>query len=537
MPFGAYKEDEKFYYVKGGRGEMKVAKSGLSAEKKKAMAAEIPQAVVEDAAFDSEDELPKFTSGNSQAQQMSLAQNPAVLGVNVNAPPLGSMPNAALPQSAPLAPNAQPAGTMDLSGLSQGMGKTQIMTESTPGIMVSPEERKNMVNSYDQQIKAANDFTQISNQAQIDMEKENTRAQVEMDQINYERSLIEERRQFAANDAQAKLDTSIQEFNDSKVDPERFFGGSTGKRVLAGIAIAFGEVGKAFTGSGSNAALQIINKAIDDDIASQNSNISKLGQNVGMQRQLMSDLRSKFQDADQAQLAQKAALLEASQRQIGVLAGRVSNAAQQQQAQALIGSLEGQKQETIFKLRELSSGKSMTKTVQEFGGNADQGAVSEQISKYRSEWRKDVETAKTLALRENAQGVTDQLALKTKAGDLAAIILLAKTLDPASVVREGEIETLRKTGGAADYLVGKYNSVMGAGSLNDNQRKEMNLTVNQLSATREKSQSKRDAFFIKGLPRGIDSSLIVEPATAQISTEEINKRFFVNPQRDLMKGR
>jgi len=23
MPFGAYKEDEKFYYVKGGRGEMK----------------------------------------------------------------------------------------------------------------------------------------------------------------------------------------------------------------------------------------------------------------------------------------------------------------------------------------------------------------------------------------------------------------------------------------------------------------------------------------------------------------------------------
>ena len=37
-------------------------------------------------------------------------------------------------------------------------------------------------------------------------------------------------------------------------------------RILAGIAIAFGELGKALTGGSQNAALNIIQKAIDDAV-------------------------------------------------------------------------------------------------------------------------------------------------------------------------------------------------------------------------------------------------------------------------------
>lgn len=48
---------------------------------------------------------------------------------------------------------------------------------------------------------------------------------------------------------------------------------------------------------------------------------------------------------------------------------------------------------------------------------------------------------------------------------LAAIFKFMKALDPTSVVREGEQEMARKTGGAADSLVGYVNQLKGRGSL------------------------------------------------------------------------
>jgi len=55
--------------------------------------------------------------------------------------------------------------------------------------------------------------------------------------------------------------------------------------------------------------------------------------------------------------------------------------------------------------------------------------------------------------------------------DLAMVFAFMKMLDPNSVVREGEQQQAKATGGAADYLVAVVKSLKGEGSLTDLQRK------------------------------------------------------------------
>ena len=58
-----------------------------------------------------------------------------------------------------------------------------------------------------------------------------------------------------------------------------------------------------------------------------------------------------------------------------------------------------------------------------------------------------------------------------KVADLSMIFAYMKMLDPRSVVREGEQQQARGTGGMFDYLANTYNSLRGEGSLTDLQRK------------------------------------------------------------------
>ena len=51
------------------------------------------------------------------------------------------------------------------------------------------------------------------------------------------------------------------------------------------------------------------------------------------------------------------------------------------------------------------------------------------------------------------------------------IFAYMKMLDPRSVVREGEQQQAKATGGAADYLINTVKSLQGKGSLTDLQRK------------------------------------------------------------------
>ena len=56
-----------------------------------------------------------------------------------------------------------------------------------------------------------------------------------------------------------------------------------------------------------------------------------------------------------------------------------------------------------------------------------------------------------------------------------------KALDPGSVVREGEQDQARATGGVADRLVGYVNQIKGEGALPEDVFNEMVLTAKRLA--------------------------------------------------------
>ena len=546
MPRMLDREDDKFfYYTDGG----KTAKSQLTPGKREAMSAEIEKnrlaqvtagltgqskADLQNAQTEFRDISAEF---RNQPPQMSLAPTQNVLGVPVNAPSLGQAP---IIQN----PMAQPAGTMDMTPYNAPIPKTVVTTESVSGVPFSKEQQTALIKSLDRQIKATEDFAKAQGQAQVELAKINEDTQRSLDMIAYDRSLIEEKRQQAINVFNTKYQETIDQLQSAKVDPERFYGGSVGKRVLAGISIALGSFGSALTGQ-RNYALDIINKAIDDDIAAQREGIQKLGAQASLQRQFMQDIRQRFQDEDQAQLAQKAALIETAQMKIRQITDRVSNEQQKMAGEQLIGQLEAQKIDALSKGQQLAAGKVVTRTQQEFGGSGIDPEVYKQIREQRKDWVNDPVTQKTRAIRNSVAQVNSMLTLKTGPADLAAIIMLAKTLDPPSVVREGEVETIRKTGGAADWLIGYYNKAKGEGMLSDNLRKQMKEQADIHLKTQNKLQEKTNKFYLRGLPAGVDPRMIIEEEDQpEIDEEEDQPEIEIPstlkisaPQRQIMKGR
>jgi hypothetical protein len=82
--------------------------------------------------------------------------------------------------------------------------------------------------------------------------------------------------------------------------------------------------------------------------------------------------------------------------------------------------------------------------------------------------------------------------------DLNMVVGLAKILDPTSVVREGESESVKKTGGAADYLVSYYNQLVQGGQLTDDIRRGiMNTGQSRMGAYHKQAKEMHD--WISGI--------------------------------------
>ena len=100
----------------------------------------------------------------------------------------------------------------------------------------------------------------------------------------------------------------------------------------------------------------------------------------------------------------------------------------------------------------------------------------EQYKIYRNIYTKDHTYKQYKDLQTNFNKVNSSYELayevdKPQVADLSMIFAYMKMLDPRSVVREGEQQQARATGGAADYLINTVTSLKGGGSLTDLQRK------------------------------------------------------------------
>lgn len=173
--------------------------------------------------------------------------------------------------------------------------------------------------------------------------------QAAMEEFAQQQQLAAQQQQAQAADHQERLMMDLQRFQQAaedvanrRVDPDQYFGGFGG-RMGAALAVALGELGKGFSGGGENAALNIINQAIDRNIRSQEFNIEGARRGVQMQGQALAQMQSIFQNREAADSAARSLHLQAMQSQLQALMAGLTGE-QQANAQALANLLGEQAQ-------------------------------------------------------------------------------------------------------------------------------------------------------------------------------------------------
>lgn len=131
------------------------------------------------------------------------------------------------------------------------------------------------------------------------------------------------------------------------------------------------------------------------------------------------------------------------------------------------------------------------------GGPQDQAAGGNAITNERN-LRREFDTL-TADYREARSGLAKVEAAandRSGASDVALIFGFMKTLDPGSVVREGEFATASNTAGIPDRVVQLYNRALSGERLSPDQRAEFANTARSQFATYEQSYQNRVSDFV-----------------------------------------
>jgi hypothetical protein len=150
----------------------------------------------------------------------------------------------------------------------------------------------------------------------------------------------------------AKMKTSAEELANYKF--QDFFQGRDGARIMAGISVALGAVGSALT-KGPNYAMQIIDSAIQNDLAVQKANYEKLKGTFEADQTLYGQLKQRRLDDlqatqillktryDQAALQMEAAASKVSSEEAKNKAAMLAAQLRQEGAKAMMAATEGLK--------------------------------------------------------------------------------------------------------------------------------------------------------------------------------------------------
>lgn len=148
-------------------------------------------------------------------------------------------------------------------------------------------------------------------------------------------------------------------------------------------------------------------------------------------------------------------------------------------------------------------------------GGADAGEIPpnfEDSQKLRKEFQSQAGVKKFNDAASTYQSMLKSAGLQTAVSDLDMVYGLAKMLDPESVVREGEFETVRKTQAIPDWLMGYYQYLTaGQGKLPAQAREQiMQIAGNRLGSYREQAARDVERFGRLASRYKIDPSLITQ---------------------------
>lgn len=168
--------------------------------------------------------------------------------------------------------------------------------------------------------------------------------QQEVEQMNKANLEAQARENEMLQEKSAELDAEVDRVSQLKVDPNKFWADrSTGDKITLGISLFLGALGGARTGV--NQAVNIIDQAINRDIEAQQANILQQTRGVDRKRGLLSDMRLRFKDNEQARAAVKMAYLQDAQMKVNEIAARYEAPEIRAKAAQMIGQLETQKEQ------------------------------------------------------------------------------------------------------------------------------------------------------------------------------------------------
>jgi hypothetical protein len=152
-----------------------------------------------------------------------------------------------------------------------------------------------------------------------------------------QQSLDDERR-AAYDDAQGRYQRSIDALASMREDPARLLRSAAGG-VSAAIAIGLGAAGAALAGGGENAALAIVQRNIDRDIAAQRTDIQTAGTVASNQQSVLSAMQREFSDRQAAENATRSVMFGAAAAQAQRVTAGLGNEAAQLRGEQMVQQL------------------------------------------------------------------------------------------------------------------------------------------------------------------------------------------------------
>lgn len=215
---------------------------------------------------------------------------------------------------------------------------------------------------YDRQMEGVKDAASAGAKKAIEEAAYLKTANDELEKLEAQRLAKEEERQKALDAEMNNLKSTIDEVQNAKVDPNRFWNSkSTGQKVMAGLGMILAGIGGGMTGRGGNAALDVINNAIQNDIDAQKTEIEKLKSIGSMKQNLYGMMRDRFGDERQAEAAAKAAYFQRVEMQLKEMATRYQAPEIQAKAEQALGQLQVMKNAAILQFEQAAGKKTAIK--------------------------------------------------------------------------------------------------------------------------------------------------------------------------------
>jgi len=224
------------------------------------------------------------------------------------------------------------------------------------GIKKAYEKERGAIEEWAETEKAA---TQA--QAGVMLERDRVARDLEAQRVGKEQE-----RQAYVDTEMGKVRDAVDQMKTSKIDPYRFYrhpDGSTNypKSIAAAIAVGLGALGSSLPAQyggtgGPNVALQIIDKAIDRDISAQRDDIANQRAGVGIQMNLLSQMRQQFGDERQAENAARVVMLETYKMKLEETAAQSGDKRIQSKAAMLIATAD-QKEAALLGDMEINAAK------------------------------------------------------------------------------------------------------------------------------------------------------------------------------------